>query len=507
MRARAFEALERGSDVVELRLDALRGSTGEISGLADGLPSGRWIATCRPVSAGGMFQGPIERRVERLLAAGSAGEGFIDFEFANWRGTGASSNARHDILRQSMATGAGGHPPSLILSHHTFEQRPADLERLVTEMCAVGEAAAIKLAWPAENILSNFDAFEIMRSAPKEVIAICMGEAGLPSRVLAGKFGAFATYCADGPGSETAPGQLTLDEMLDQYRCHAIDESTEVYGVIGCPVAHSIGPALFNDAFAAGRVHGVYLPLLVEATYEDFAAFVDACLEYDWLDARGFSVTLPHKVHAFKYLGDRVDPPAETIGAVNTLRIEDGEIWGCNTDCQAALETLVHGMGCTAEELEGVAVDVLGAGGVARAVVAGLIDCGCRVTVYNRDPERARSLADAVGCGVRPWEERVTAEGKILINCTSVGMWPVGEASPMPLEGLDADTVVFDTVYRPRRTRLLTDAQSVGCRTIGGAGMFVSQAAMQFEYWTQQAADYARMAAIVEQALATEMTA
>jgi shikimate dehydrogenase len=231
---------------------------------------------------------------------------------------------------------------------------------------------------------------------------------------------------------------------------------------------------------------------------------MDACQSRDWLDARGFSVTLPHKVHALRYLGDRVDSPADLIGAVNTIRFDDGEVWGCNTDCDAAVDTLLAAMECGQEDLADVPVDVLGAGGVSRAVVAGLTDCGCSVTVYNRDLDRARSLAQTIECEVRPWEERVGADGKILVNCTSVGMWPHADASPMPADALRPDTVVFDMVYRPRETRLLRDAKSAGCRTVEGLGMFVRQAVMQFEYWTQQSADFERFAAAVEQALSSE---
>lgn len=501
MRALALEALERGSDAVELRLDGLQDSEASIAGIADELPSSRWIATCRSAAEGGMSRGGVESRLSRLLSAGQIGEGFIDFEFSDWE---RSALARDTVARRGAAAGSRGCPPSLILSHHDFVRRPADLESLVDRMCAVPEAVAIKLAWPAEDILSNFDAFRVMRTAGKDAVAICMGETGLMSRVLAKKFGAFASYCSPQADSSTASGQLTLSEMRERYRWDSINATTEVYGVIGCPVAHSMGPAIFNDAFAAGRVSGVYLPLHVEPGYDNLAAFLDACMEHDWLDARGFSVTLPHKVDALRYLGDRVDPPADRIGAVNTIRIDEGEIWGCNTDSGAAIDTLTAGMGCGAEDLEGVPVSVLGAGGVSRAVVAALVECGCAVTVFNRDAARARALADTFDCQARAWEERVGPGSKILINCTSVGMWPEVAVSPMPADALPADTVVFDTVYRPAETQLLRDARAAGCKAIDGMGMFLHQACQQYEYWTQQPADWDRMASVVTGVLASE---
>ncbi len=498
MRRMASRALERGSDAVELRLDALNCSVQEMTNIASDIPSGRWIATCRSSAEGGFYQDRIEHAVERLLAAGPAGEGFIDIEYAHWSLRGGSPLARQRLAEQSTGV---GHSHSLILSHHDLGSKPANLASIVGEMCQVEEAAVVKVAWPAESIFCNFDAFDLIRDSSKEMIAVCMGEAGLMSRVLAGKVGAFASFCASEAGAESAPGQLTLDQMHRCYRFDKITTSTDVYGVVGSPVGHSLGPTVFNELFASSGIDGVYLPLLVEPTYEAFAAFIDKCIECDWLDVRGLSVTLPHKVHALRYLGDRVDPPADLLGAVNTIRFEDGEVWGCNTDCDAAVDAVTTGMECTDEDLEGLPVDVLGAGGASRAIVAGLMDCGCQVSVYNRSPERAQSLANDLGCAVKPWEDRVNAEGKLLINCTSVGMSPEHDASPMPIDSLRNDTVVFDAVYRPQVTRLLRDAQDVGCRTIDGVNMFINQAAMQFEYWTWQSVDRRRLDNIVDDAL------
>ena len=144
--------------------------------------------------------------------------------------------------------------------------------------------------------------------------------------------------------------------------------------------------------------------------------------------------------------------------------------------------------------IEGLTVDLLGAGGAARAVAAGLVESGCEVTVFNRDRDRAARLASELGCEAAPWEERARGHGQMLINCTSVGMWPEVDASPISTDALRPDRVVFDTVYRPRETRLLREAKAAGCRIIPGAAMFVAQAALQFEYWTQQEADWAFMA-------------
>lgn len=491
----ALGALERGADAVELRLDALHATMESARGIADALPSGQWIVACRPAAQGGMSHDAPTQRAARLLAAGATADGIIDYEWDDWRKSGGLPFDAAGEGANAVSVGrrgAGKAPPArVLLSHHDWHRRPPELDRLVTAMCAVPQAVAIKLAWPAESILSNFDAFDVMRTAPKEAVAICMGEAGVMSRVLAGKFGAYATYCAYAEGRETGPGQVTLEAMRDTFRWDAINESTSVYGLIGWPVAHSISPVVMNGMFAAMGLPAVYLPMPVEPTYDAFAAYMDRCLSYPGFDAGGFSVTLPHKEHALRYLGERVDPPASVLGAVNTIRVDEGEPWGCNTDSTAAMDALLHGMDRDAEGLDGVGVDVLGAGGVARAVVGGLIDRGCRVTIYNRGAGRGAALADALGCAHAPWEDRARGDGQVVVNCTSVGMWPDVEATPMPAGRLTPETVVFDTVYRPSETRLLRDAEAVGCTIVRGTTMFALQAAEQLYYWTEQAPDMA----------------
>ena len=122
-----------------------------------------------------------------------------------------------------------------------------------------------------------------------------MGEAGAMSRILARKFGAMGTYAALEAGAGSAPGQLTVTEMKNLYRWDATVPDTAVYGVIGCPVAHSMSPAIHNAAFAAAGIDAVYVPLRIEPGAGSFNRFMDAVRDAPWLDVRGLSVTIPHK--------------------------------------------------------------------------------------------------------------------------------------------------------------------------------------------------------------------
>src|SRR5206468_7183882 len=136
-------------------------------------------------------------------------------------------------------------------------------------------------------------------------IALCMGEAGLISRVLAKKFGGFLTFASLKNESATAPGQVTIHDMKQLYRWDAIGPKTKVYGVVASPVMHSMSPAIHNAAFERVGFDGVYLPMLVQPGYESFKAFMESFLNFPPIDLSGLSITLPHKENALRYLKEK----------------------------------------------------------------------------------------------------------------------------------------------------------------------------------------------------------
>jgi len=202
------------------------------------------------------------------------------------------------------------------------------------------------------------------------------------------------------------------------------------------------------------------------------------------------SITIPHKQNALRFLqekGGAIDDIAVRVGAINTLRIEsDGRLNGNNTDYAAALAGICQVLHCEPRQLRGKRAAILGAGGVARAVVVALTDHGADVTIFNRTTDKAAALAAEFGSRHQPWEMRGAIDADLLVNCTSVGLWPAVGESPMPEGVRKTTTAVFDTVYRPLQTRLLTEARQKGCRTMDGLSMFVHQAQSQFQYWTGQ---------------------
>ncbi|MFH1420327.1 MAG: type I 3-dehydroquinate dehydratase [Planctomycetota bacterium] len=502
LRERISEAASAGADLIELRIDLM----GKIDDcdlrdlITEGSRSCPIILTIRSAAEGGAWSGADDDRIDRLIELGATAD-YIDIESATLRQSAsirqkvglALREGRHVSKTGSKKTGSEeetdltGHC-RLILSWHDTASRPARLQAGLLEMLAQDARAVVKIAYPARTVRDNFEIFELMRMCPRPLIAICMGEDGLLSRVLAKKFGGFATFAAVGRGRSTAPGQLTIAEMKQCYRWDAIDSKTRVYGVIGDPISHSLSPAVHNAAFASIGHDGVYVPLRIDPSYESFKAFMVEVQARPWLDFRGFSVTIPHKENAHRYIresGGNLDTSASKVGAVNTIVIEDdGGLHGYNTDAPAAVEAIGSSLGGGQAALAGQSVAVLGAGGVARAVVAALVGVGTDVTVYNRTEARARRLAESFGCRHRPWEERAGIESSIAVNCTSVGMWPDVEASPMPEAAFQAGMTVLDTVYRPLQTRMLHDAGRRGCTTVDGLTLFAGQAQRQCRLWT-----------------------
>jgi 3-dehydroquinate dehydratase/shikimate dehydrogenase len=507
--AQAREAVAEGARLVEWRIDELAAEPTTAAELVARSPAPA-IATCRGRAEGGAFAGAPEERAAlyEALAAAERPPRYVDVEFGAWQG----SEALRRRLAEALARGrrADLHT-SLILSLHDFQGRPADLLRRIEAMTAEPACDVIKVAWQARSLRDNLEAFDLLHERRKPTIALCMGESGLMSRVLAPKFGALLVYASGRAGAETAPGQPTVGR-LKTLGFDRVGPRTAVYGVIGWPVGHSLSPAVHNAGFESAGHDGVYLPLPVPPEYEHFKATVGSFLDHPRLDFRGASVTAPHKEHLLRFVTERggaVDPAAGRIGAANTLWV-DGQGSPCcaNTDAPALVQALAGAGGPAPRNLAGARVAVLGAGGMARAAVAALGDAGATVVVFNRTQARAEALAaEFNGRPGRVGAGRPGAAGcgcfDAIVNCTVVGMQggPAAGRSPLP-EGvpLDGRVTVLDTVYAPRRTSLLRQAELAGARTVGGIEVFLHQAARQFERWTGKAAPRDVFRQAIEQA-------
>jgi len=520
-------AAEAGADMVELRVDTMPWADREVGRLIESAGPVSCIVTCRPTWEGGRSTLSDKDRTAVLFWAGHNGATYLDVELVTHQ---RYAGAEHLITTLSAADRINR--PGLILSSHDFTGRPAKLTALYDELVR-SPADVAKIVWTARTVRDNLEAFELLRHRVKPTIALCMGEAGLISRVLAKKYGAFLTFASLEAGGGTAPGQVSIADMKRLYRWDAIKPTTKVYGVVGSPIAHSMSPAIHNAAFDAIGHDGIYVPLLVEAGYESFKAFMETFLAAEGLNLSGLSITIPHKENALRYLkekGAQIDPLAERIGAINTIAVDWGEaagtaapqasggtaatqgspqLYGTSTDYAAILDSITAELGIAREQLSGYRVAVIGAGGTGRTAVAALAHYGATVVVYNR----SRDKADALAAEFNGKSGKVVAAdlGKlcdsccqIYINTTSIGMSPNVDASPFDPTppDLSADSLVFDAVYNPAETKLLQQAKAAGAKTINGVEMFVRQAAAQFERWTGVAAPVDVMRNVVVSRLA-----
>jgi len=256
-----------------------------------------------------------------------------------------------------------------------------------------------------------------------------------------------------------------------------IKTNTTVCCVIGDPVEHSLSPLIHNAGYQVLGLNFVYIAFGVK----DIKHAIDGIRG---LGIRGASVTIPYKVNAMKYI-DGVDDVAREIGAINTVVNNDGVLSGFNTDYDAALKALKE-----KTAIKGKKVVLLGGGGTALTIATGLKRNGAELVILNRTKEKARKLAKLVSAeGFGGLDQlSIVASADILINATSVGMWPRINESVVSRELLHPKLTVFDVNYNPKETRLISEAKEAGCTVAHGYKMFLYQAARQFELFTRHKA-------------------
>ena len=272
--------------------------------------------------------------------------------------------------------------------------------------------------------------------------------------------------------------------MNTKERADRISGRTGLVALLGHPVAHSLSPRMHNVAFAARDLDMAYLAFDVQS--EHLGEAVSGLLA---LGARGANVTVPYKEAVMPFTG-RLDPLAEQVGAVNTLVWEEGRFTGYNTDVYGFLMSLEHAWG---RAPAGARCLVLGAGGAARAVVAGLLRGGAeQVWVYNRTRSRAEELCQAAeGWGQSPCQAIGTEElrtsataADLIVNATSAGLQDPIKEPAVFVDRIGKKHMVMELLYGKRTTDFLRAAQLRGAVTSDGAEMLVQQAAVSFELWT-----------------------
>ena len=268
----------------------------------------------------------------------------------------------------------------------------------------------------------------------------------------------------------------------------SINGKTETLCIFGHPVAHSKSPLMHNALFKELGINAAYLPYAPEP--ENFA---DAIKGFRAMKFRGANVTIPYKTQFIDAetgeprLVDELSPISRFTGSVNTLYWKDGivggTLCGTTTDPYGCIRNLEeHGV-----DPSNTTVALLGNGGAAKAIAYTLVEQHNNLTIVCRSREKGEALAKGLGDGVQvvTFSEfaDVSANHKIIINATSVGMSPNDNESPLPAECLHSDQVVCDIVYTPPRTKLLQMAEAKGCKVVTGEGMLVHQGLESFKKW------------------------
>lgn len=468
-----FEKISRAeplADVIEVRFDCL--DPLQIKAALTRLPKTekKYLLTFRPLDQGGT------RNLDNLERT------------AFWNTAVEKFGEQNVLFDQEFNWHWPENIPDLqtIISVHDLGKPGVDLEVLYPAI-SQQDCLALKFAQSVKSITDSISVWNLLRAAKskdRHLIPIAMGEAGKWTRILGLAHGAFMTYASLDKGDETAPGQITAEEMTEVYRVKELNKESEVYGIIAGNTSYSMSPYIQNAAFKAAAMNRVFVPLLVDGLGSFIHRMVRRETREIDLNFRGFSVTNPHKQTIIDHL-DQTDETAQKIGAVNTVKIEGNKMTGFNTDAPGFIEPLLQKFA----DLGGVRAAVIGTGGAARACIYALKNAGAEVVIYARDLKKAQILADEFETG----HKRLAADGSlleadILVNATPIGTQGEYEnKTPVAAEQLSGVKLVYDLTYNPRETRLLREAREAGCETLDGLEMLIAQGAKQFEIWTGSA--------------------
>ena len=449
------------SDLVELRLDFIKNiDENKVKELMNNKKQ-RIIATLRPVKFGGLFKGEKKGRFALLNKAIELGADFVDVEFG--------SEIAADIIKNKKSS-------KIIISHHDFNETPS-LEKLESIYSQIDKLNPdfVKIVTAANSINDNFIIFDLLKGK-NNLISFCMGQKGEISRILAPKFGSAVTYCSINQNKESAPGQITQEEMNNPYHVGLINPQTNVIGIIGEFAENSMSKYMHNPNFVKNNANFVYVPFKVSPN--ELSEFMDNFKKFNF---KGAAVTIPHKETIIGLIHN-VNETADEIGAVNTLVRDDEKIIGYNTDYYGAVESLKEKLNS-----KGKKVLVIGAGGAARAVIYGLKKEGAEIIIINRTGDKAKELAENFKVSFDKFEniKSLARQADVIINTTSLGMTPFENGCALEEDELPEGKIVMDVVYKPVITKLIKLAQKKKCRTITGDRMLIYQAVRQFELWTK----------------------
>ncbi len=494
------------ADAIELRMDLIR--DGDLPHLIDAARRAsdrvRVIVTCRrpdeailPVNADPAPRKkaiPKAAKMKLLKETIRLGADFADIELAE--GEKSIRTLLSFRNRQKSKT-------QIIVSWHDIVSTPSPARlKEIFRACESTEPDVIKIVTMAKTPQDNLNILSLIpyaKARGRKIIAMGMGEAGKLSRAMAPLLGSALAFAVLPGGKASAPGQLSVGVMRriqnllgnDFPRTqhpHPGAEEAQNFVLLGNPVRHSLSPLMHNTALSAMNLKGHYSAYCVTDVEAAIAGIRG-------LNIRGASVTIPFKTEVMEYLDD-IDPDARALGAVNTIVNTNGILTGYNTDWLGLMQAIQDVL-----TPRGKTFAILGAGGTARAAAYGIAKAGGHPLIVNRTQDKGRALAAHFGCPFYPLDGVGKIKADVLINTTSVGLYPQLSVSPVDASILSHFAYVLDVIYNPLKTKLLRDAEAKGCQTISGLEMFIHQGAGQLKLWTGQDAPVALMRKTVRERL------
>ncbi len=261
--------------------------------------------------------------------------------------------------------------------------------------------------------------------------------------------------------------------------------NTKLVGLLGYPLTFTFSPTMHNSTFEHLGLDHFYLP--IEVGKEGLEDVLKGIRRMNFI---GCNVTKPNKVRVLRYL-DEIDELASKIGAVNTVKIQDGKLIGYNTDGYGYVESLKTIIG----EVKGKKFVLLGSGGAGRAIAFTLASEGAeKIVIFDKATDCGEKVATEINAGVKRCSEYVALsesnlknaieESDVIINATGAGMIPNIDVTPLDKCLFKPGMVASDITYNPMKTRFLKEAEEMGCITHNGVGMLIHQGAKAFEIWT-----------------------
>lgn len=423
------------------------------------------IFTLRKASQGGMYAFDEKRRLQEILDLCKLKPEYLDLEY----------DTSLEFFEKIHLT----YPEiKLISSYHDFNKTPQEPKTILKSM-RNPVVSIYKIAVKANNILDSLKLLEFVQSSNKayNLSVIAMGEEGSITRILGPVFGNALNYVSLDESNKTAPGQLTLKDLLKTYHFQKLNTKSKIYALLGDPIHLSAGVILYNRAIEYLQKNAVYVKLRLNSI--DLAQIIEKTRH---LTFSGFSITMPLKTAILPLL-DRAEASVKSLQAVNGIKVHnDHHYYGFNTDGIGAVQALKERI-----NIDQKIMVILGAGGAARAIAYEALQHKARVILLSRSLNKAQDLANQLGCEAYKLEDLVHLKAldyEILINTLPMSAYLETLLQDIMIPGnIPPKILAMDIVYELIQTPFLKAAKTVGCTLIFGYEIYINQALLQIKHW------------------------